>query len=116
MRHRKKTVILSRSAAARKALLRGLLTSLMLHGKIRTTQAKARIVRSAAERLVTVAKRKDLAGRRHVTSILHTEQAVTMLLDTIAPKYKERSGGYTRVLKVGPRQGDGARMVQIEFV
>lgn len=115
MRHRSSKKVLSRKSAARKALVRGLATSLVLYGKIRTTEAKAKVLRPVAERLVTTARVASVTHRRRLLQTLTTEAAVIRLIQDIAPRFKNRHGGYTRISKVGPRQGDGAHMVQIEF-
>lgn len=115
MRHRKSTITLSRPPHARKALVKNLLTSFALHGKIKTTEAKAKAIRPEAERLITVAKRGTLASRRYLLQSVDTENAVKAMIDTIAPKMKDRNGGYTRIVKLGPRKGDGAEMVQLEL-
>lgn len=116
MRHRKNKKVFSRKAAPRRALMRDLATSLVLYGKIRTTEAKAKALRPFVERLVTSAKRGTLADRRRLLSVLRTEPAVKKILDVVAPKFRERKGGYLRIVRIGPRQGDGAGMAQIEFV
>lgn len=99
-----------------KLLLANLATSLFKHGKIKTTEAKARKLRPYAERLVTYAKRGDLASRRRTLAILHDKDVAHALFEEIAPRYETRSGGYTRITKLGPRKGDNAPMAQIELV
>lgn len=116
MRHRKRTKILSRQPAARKALLRDMATSLVLYGKLRTTAAKARVLRPLVERMVTIARRNSLAGRRQLIRQLRTQKAVQRIMDDIAPAMKGRRGGYTRMVKLGHRHGDGADVVLVEFV
>ena len=116
MRHRKTTKTLDRNTAARRALLRGLAESMILHEKIRTTKAKAKAVRALVERSIHMSKRGDLTARRHLLSTLYSETAVKKALEVIGPRYKNREGGYTRMVSVGPRQGDGAEMVQMELV
>lgn len=116
MRHRKSTKSFGRVKAQREALLRNLADSLILHGRIETTLAKAKALRSFVEPLVTKAKKGGLAKRRELTSVLYTDKAVQLLMDEIGPKYKERPGGYTRITKTGPRLNDGAEMAVIEFV
>lgn len=116
MRHRKSTKILSRTAASRKALIKNLATSLVLHGKIRTTETKAKVLRPYVERLVTAAKKGTLADRRQILQKVDTEAAVKVLMDKLGPQFKSRNGGYTRLMKIGPRQGDGAPVVLIEFL
>lgn len=112
MRHSK----LSRNGAARKALLRSILTSFFRYGRIETTQAKARELKSLAEKLITLAKRGDLSARRQAIASLSDEDVVRKLFDEIASKYADRQGGYTRILKLGVRRGDAAPMCIIELV
>lgn len=116
MRHQRKGKILDRKTGPRRALLRGLATNLILYEKIQTTRAKAKAVRPQAERLVTLAKEPTLAHRRLLLSRVYTEGAVKKLLEVLGPRYKERKGGYTRIINLKQRQGDGAPIVQIEFV
>ncbi len=116
MRHRKKNRTLGRPKAQREALLRNLSESLILHGKIRTTVAKAKELRSVIEPLVTKAKNGTLADRRNIMKVLYTEKAVKKIMEEIGPKYKERAGGYTRIVKAGSRPTDGANIAYIEFV
>ena len=116
MRHRKTTKTLGRKATARKALLRDLATSVVVYEKIKTTEAKAKAVRPVVERLITKAKKGDLATRRMLLAFFTTEQPVNKLLEVIGPRYKDRHGGYTRITKLGHRQGDGADIAQIELV
>ncbi|MBI5728457.1 MAG: 50S ribosomal protein L17 [Candidatus Magasanikbacteria bacterium] len=118
MRHRKQKITLGREAAARQALLRSLAESLILHGSIRTTRGKARALRLFVEPLVTRAKRNTLDDRRRLLAALYTDSAVRKLLSEIAPGYKDRAGGYTRVIKLGGQgaRNDAAEMVRIEFV
>src|SRR5690606_1439602 len=114
---------LGRNTSARKALFRDLVTDLFIHERIETTEAKAKEVRSIAEKMVTLAKRGDLHARRQVASFVRAEvaneegqDAIQKLFSDIAPRYAERQGGYTRILKIGPRRGDGAPMVYLELV
>lgn len=107
---------LGRDASARKALFRSILTSFFAHGRIETTDAKAKEISKLAAKMITLAKRGDLHARRQVLSYLMDEEVVKKLFEEIAPKYKERQGGYTRVLKLGPRRGDAAPMAIIELV
>lgn len=116
MRHRKKKATLGRIAPQRKALMRSLAESLIIHDGIKTTQAKAKALRVFVEPLVTKAKEGTLAQRRNLISVLYTDAVVNKLMDDIGPRYKERNGGYTRIIKLGPRENDGANMVRIEFV
>jgi large subunit ribosomal protein L17 len=116
MRHRKAGRKLSRRAAHRKALMRNLVTELLRHGRIRTTLAKAKAMRSPAEKMITLGKRGDLHARRQALSFIQSKDVVHELFDTIAARYAERQGGYTRIFKLGPRQGDAAPMAVIELV
>jgi len=116
MRHRKKTKILDRKAQPRKALLRSLATNLILYEKIKTTEAKAKAVKPIVEKLITKGKSGDLHARRELMKYLYIENAVKKVLEDLGPRYKDRKGGYTRIIKLGQRQGDAAKVVQIEFV
>lgn len=116
MRHQKKSVKLGREAGPRKALLRSLAESLILHGGINTTKAKAKAVRSVVEPLVTKAKRGQPSDREQITKVLYTSDAMHRLLTDIGPRYVTRAGGYTRIIKIGRRRNDSAEMVRIEFV
>jgi len=99
-----------------KLMLGGLASSLFQHERVRTTEAKAKALRPVAERLITFAKRGDVAARREVLKLVPDRDVVHRLFADIAPRYAERPGGYTRILKLGPRKGDGAPMAQIELV
>ena len=116
MRHRKKGKTLDRKFQPRKALLRNLATNLVLHEKIQTTEAKAKALRPIFEKLVTKAKKGDLSARRELLKYLYLEVAVKKMMDEIGPRYKDRKGGYTRISKLGSRQGDGAQIAQIELI
>ncbi|NLX37849.1 MAG: 50S ribosomal protein L17 [Chloroflexi bacterium] len=116
---------LGRNEAQRRALRRIMMTQLFRHGRIRTTRAKADAIRAESEKLVTLAKRgvakrnadqSDSYERRLAASRLHESEVVKKLFDEIAPRFMERQGGYTRTLKLGPRQGDAAEMVLLELV
>lgn len=109
---------LGRPTDQRKAMLRNLVTSFLKSedGKIITTETRAKEVRSLAEKMITLAKRGDLHARRQVLSFVTEEAVVTKLFDTIAPKYAERNGGYTRIIKMGPRRGDSVEEVILELV
>ncbi|ABR32371.1 MULTISPECIES: 50S ribosomal protein L17 [Clostridium] len=100
----------------RRAMLRNLVTSLLKHGKIETTETRAKETRSIAEKMITLGKRGDLHARRQVLSYVQEELVVKNLFDNVAPKYTERNGGYTRIIKKGPRRGDGAEIVILELV
>ena len=105
-----------RDSSARKAMLRDVVTALFDKERIETTEAKAKEVSGLADEMITLAKRGDLHARRQAPAFMTDEAVVRKLFDTIAPKYKERQGGYTRVLKLGPRQGDAALMAILELV
>ncbi|OBZ15275.1 MULTISPECIES: 50S ribosomal protein L17 [Bacillales] len=113
---------LGRDASARKALFRDLVTDLFLYERIQTTEAKAKEVRSIAEKLITKAKQGDLHARRQVAAYVRRESvdgqqdAIQKLFSELASRYSERAGGYTRILKLGPRRGDAAPMVYLELV
>lgn len=116
MRHRSNVKTLDRKSAARKALYRTLAISLITHGRIRTSKAKATAVRPFVERLVTRAKTKNEATRRYLLTRLGNAKAVDHLMENVAPDFAKRPGGYTRTTKLGFRKGDGAELVQLEFV
>jgi len=117
MRHRKTTKILDRTRAPRQAMLENMATSLVLYEKIVTTEAKAKVLRPLIEKLITRSKVKSVHNKQQLNRVLHDKKATQKLLDVLGPKYKERKGGYTRIIKIsGNRQGDGARMAQIELV
>ena len=107
---------LGKTSAQRKALLRNQVTNLLYHGKITTTDTRAKEVRRIAEKMITLGKRGDLHARRQVLAYVLEEEVVKTLFDEIAPKYAERNGGYTRMIKKGPRRGDGAEVVILELV
>ena len=116
MRHRKKGRNLSRSPSHRRALLRNMATSLFRHERITTTTARAKELRPYAERLITLARRGDLHARRLAGRRIADREILGKLFDDIGPRYTERPGGYTRILKLGTRQGDAADMALIELV
>lgn len=116
MRHRSKKFTLGREKAQRDSLMRSLAESLVLHGSVRTTKAKARALKTVVEPLVTKAKRGSLQSRRFAMKVLYSDAAVNRLFDVVAPQYQSRAGGYTRILKTGTRARDAAEMVRIEFV
>ena len=112
----KKGARLGGSPAHQKLILANLATSLFEHGRITTTEAKARVLRPYAERLITKAKKGDLHNRRQVLATIKDKGVVHALFEDIAPRYAERPGGYTRITKIGPRKGDNAPMAVIELV
>ena len=116
MRHGFKGRRFARSVSHRKSMFANLSVSLIEHEQIVTTLEKAKDLRPIVEKLVTLGKRGDLHARRQALAFMTDEAVVRKLFDTIAPKYKERQGGYTRVLKLGPRQGDAALMAILELV
>ncbi len=116
MRHRKKGRKLSRTASHKKATMRNMATSLFRHERIETTTAKAKELRPYAERLITLARRGDVHSRRLAATKIQDREVLGKLFDEIAPRYMERPGGYTRVLKLGSRKGDAAEMSLIELV
>ncbi|BCS53084.1 50S ribosomal protein L17 [Geobacter sp. SVR] len=116
MRHNKAGRRLGRKTSHREAMFRNMVTSLLSHEKITTTDAKAKEIRSVAEKMITLGKRGDLHAMRLAASYIREKSVVTKLFSTIAPRYKERSGGYTRIIKLGIRQGDTAPVSMIELV
>ncbi len=117
MRHAKKKGKLSRDAAHRKSMLRTMSKQLIEHERIRTTQPKAKALKPEFEKLITLAKRGDLHARRQALSQLNQDKFVVHKLFTeIAPRYSSRNGGYTRIVKLGPRRSDSAEMVFLELV
>jgi len=116
MRHRIKGKILSRTKESRKALLRNLATSIIIYEKVKTTKAKAKAVKPMVEKIITRAKTNDLNSRRKLLEILFHKKAVNKALEVLGPRYKDRKGGYTRIINLRRRQGDNAEIVQIEFV
>ena len=107
---------LGKATDHRIAMLKNLTTALLENGKIETTVAKAKEVRSLAERMITLGKQNTLHTRRQALSYITKEDVVTKLFNEIAPKYADRNGGYTRIVKIGPRRGDAAEMAIIELV
>ena len=117
MRHGKKKGKLSRDSAHRKSMMRTMSKQLIEHERIRTTQPKAKALRPQFEKLITLGKRGDLHARRQALSELNQDKFIVhKLVDEIAPRYQQRDGGYTRIVKLGPRRSDSAEMVFIELV
>lgn len=117
MRHRKKRNKLSRDSAHRKALMTNLSRQLIEHERIQTSQAKAKAVKPEVEKLITLAKRGDLHARRQALSAFRQDKfTVHKLFEEIAPRYADRPGGYTRIVKLAPRKGDGAPVVILELI
>ena len=107
---------LGRKTAHRKAMLRNLVTDLLREGRIQTTECRAKEARRQAEKMITLGKRGDLHARRQALAYIYDESVVTKLFEEIAPKYEDRQGGYTRILKLGPRRGDASDVVFLELV
>lgn len=116
MRHRKAGRRLGMALDRRKALLRSLATSMLLHESITTTEARAKELRRFVERLVTVSKRNTVHARRLAMQRIPNRLIVEKLFEVYGPRYQDRPGGYTRIIKLGPRKGDAAPMARIEFV
>src|SRR5256712_13200890 len=117
MRHQKKRNKLSRDSGHRKALVKNLCGQVIQHERVKTSEAKAKAVKPEVEKLITLAKRGDLHARRQALSTLAQDKfAVHKLFEDLAPRYAERPGGYTRILKLGPRRSDSTEMVYIELV
>lgn len=116
MRHQKAGRKLGRTASHRRAMLRNMATSLFEHGRIETTLAKAKELRRVAEKMITKGKRGDLHARRQALQVIRSKAVVKTLFEVISPVYQNRNGGYTRILQLDRRQGDGAPMCIIELV
>ena len=116
MRHGRAGKKLGRDSAHRKALYSNLAGALITHGRIKTTEAKAKAVKPFAEQMITLGKRGDLAARRKALAELRSTDVVHMLFTEVAPRFAERPGGYSRIVKLGMRQGDAAEMVYLELV
>ena len=116
MRHRRSGRKLGRDASHRKALYANLAGALIEHGRIKTTEAKAKEVRPIAEQMITLGRRGDLAARRRALAYLRSQEIVHRLFAEVGPRFAERPGGYSRIVKLGPRQGDSAEMVYLELV
>ena len=118
MRHRRSGRKLGRDASHRKALFSNMAGSLFEHGRIKTTEAKAKELRPIAEKLITLARKDpgDVAAQRQAVAYLRSKDSVHRLFHEVAPRFTERPGGYTRIVKLGPRQGDAAPMAYIELV
>jgi large subunit ribosomal protein L17 len=116
MRHRSKKVTLDRLSAPRDLLLRNLAASIIMYERVKTTSAKAKAVRPMVERAITTAKANTPASVRRLTALLPQKLAVKKLTEVLRERYTDRTSGYTRTVKIGSRQGDGAQMVQIELV
>jgi large subunit ribosomal protein L17 len=116
VRHHRSGKKLGRDSAHRKALYSNLAGSLIEHGRIKTTVAKAKAVKPVVEKMITLGRRGDLAARRQALAYLRSNDVVHMLFAEVAPRFEDRAGGYTRIVRLGPRAGDGAEMVYLELV
>ena len=116
MRHHRSGKKLGRDSAHRKALYANLTASLIEHGRIRTTETKAKAVRPIAEKIVTLGREGSIHARRQVLAYIRSQEVTHKLFSEVAPRFKDRPGGYTRIVKLGPRQGDSAPMAYLEFV
>jgi large subunit ribosomal protein L17 len=116
MRHRVGTKKLKRDVGSRKALLRNLVTSVIEHERVITTVPKAKAVKPLVEHMITLAKRDTLHTRRQAASFLETPKSVKKLFDTLGARFGQRNGGYTRIVRIGPRKGDGAEQAMLELV
>ena len=116
MRHRRSGRKLGRDASHRKALYANLTASLIEHGRIKTTVAKAKEVRPVAEEMITLGRRGDVPARRQALKFLRSQDVVHKLFSEVGPRFSDRAGGYSRIVKLGPRQGDAAEMAYLELV
>jgi large subunit ribosomal protein L17 len=116
MRHNKKGIVLGREKGPREALLRNLAQSVILYERVNTTLAKAKAVRPLVEKLITTGRTKSLVTRRKLSRVLTIESAVNKVLEELGPRYATRQGGYTRIIKLGTRAGDGAEVAQLQLV
>ncbi len=116
MRHRVKKTTLGREKAHREMMLRNLAASILIYEKVNTTLAKAKAVRSLVEKSITTAKKGDLTARRRLIQIFPQKMAVKKAMEVLGKRYKDKEGGYTRIVKLSPRAGDGAKMALIELV
>lgn len=116
MRHRVKGKKLDRKKEPREAMLKNLASSIIIYEKVKTTEAKAKAVRPLLEKIITASTKGDLAGRRRLIALLPQPLAVKKAMEILAVRYKDRRGGYLRIVKLGQRQGDGASLAQIELV
>ncbi len=116
MRHRRSGKKLGRDASHRKALYSNLAGALIEHGRIKTTVTKAKAVRPIAEQMITLGRRGDIHARRQATAFLRSQDVVHKLFSEVAPRFKERAGGYSRIIRLGPRPGDAAEMAYLELV
>ena len=116
MRHRNTNKILDREKGPRELMLRNLASSILIYEKVKTTKAKAQAVRPLVERMISASKAGDLNARRGLIKVLLQKNAIKKAMEVLSKRYSDRPGGYTRMVKIGVRKGDGAEMVQIELV
>jgi large subunit ribosomal protein L17 len=116
VRHHRNGKKLGRDSSHRKALYSNLAGALIEHGRIKTTEAKAKAVKPLVEQMITLGRRGDLHARRQALSVLRSQEVVHQLFADVAPRFSDRPGGYTRIVKLGPRYGDAAQMVYLELV
>lgn len=116
MRHRKNKITINRKRDERQMLFRNLAASVLIYEKVKTTETKAKEVRSLVEKIIKLAKKGDLNARRKLTSILPQSLAVKKCLEVVGKRYQDRTSGFTRIIKIGPRAGDGAPIVILELV
>jgi len=116
MRHRKKIAKLGRKPEARRRMLRNLVTSLIMEERITTSLARAKAARSAAEKIITKGRKDSVHARRHVARYVYGSKVVQKVFNELGPRYADRNGGYTRILKLGPRKGDAAEACILELV
>lgn len=116
MRHRVKGTILNRKKEPREMMLRNMASSVLIYEKVKTTKAKAKAVKPLVEKMITVSKEGDLTARRKLIKVLPQKMAVKKAMEVLGKRYESRKGGYSRIVNLGIRQGDGAEMVQLELV
>lgn len=116
MRHRVKGKILDRKKEPRELMLRNLASSVLIYEKVKTTEVKAKAVKPLVEKMITISKKGDLLARRKLIETLPQKMAVKKAMEVLGERYKDRKGGYTRIIKIGNREGDGAKIVQLELV
>lgn len=116
MNHRNKGKIFDRAKGPREMMLRNLAASVIIYEKVKTTEAKAKAIKPLVEKMINLSKKNDLATRRQLIEVLPQPLAVKKAMEVLGARYKDRQGGYTRVVKLGSRVGDGAKMAQIELV
>jgi len=116
MRHKNNIKLFGREKAPREMMLRNLASSVLIYEKVKTTETKAKVIRSLVEKVITLAKKGDLSSHRELIAILPQKMAVKKAIEVLGKRYKDQKGGYTRIIKLTPRQGDAAEMAQIELI